>query len=147
MREAFDKAKESLMYDHVLLPVALDHNPNAEAAFDVATALAGETGKITVLSVVELVPGYVDAHVPPELRAETIDQCKDRVRALTEGRARMEPLVLYGHPAQSILDFADNNEVGCIVIASHKPGLQDYLIGSTAARVVRHAHCAVHVVR
>jgi nucleotide-binding universal stress UspA family protein len=56
-------------------------------------------------------------------------------------------MVLYGHPAQSILDFASNNGVECIVIASHKPGLSDYLIGSTAARVVRHAQCAVHVVR
>ena len=35
----------------------------------------------------------------------------------------------------------------CIVIGSHKPGLIDYLLGSTAARVVRHAPCAVHVLR
>ncbi len=37
--------------------------------------------------------------------------------------------------------------VDCIVIGSHKPGLSDYLLGSTAARVVRHAPCAVHVYR
>ena len=34
-----------------------------------------------------------------------------------------------------------------IVIASHDPGLADYLLGSTAGRVVRHAHCSVLVVR
>ena len=34
-----------------------------------------------------------------------------------------------------------------IVIASHDPGLVDYLLGSVAARVVRHAHCSVLVTR
>jgi nucleotide-binding universal stress UspA family protein len=33
------------------------------------------------------------------------------------------------------------------VIASHRPGMADLLIGSTAAQVVRHAPCAVHVLR
>ena len=34
-----------------------------------------------------------------------------------------------------------------IVIASHRPDLSDYLLGSTAARVVRHAQCTVLVLR
>ena len=38
-------------------------------------------------------------------------------------------------------------DTDCVVIASHRPGLQDYLLGSTAARVVRHAACSVHVLR
>jgi universal stress protein F len=33
------------------------------------------------------------------------------------------------------------------VIASHRPGIQDYFLGSTASRVVRHANCTVHVMR
>ena len=32
-------------------------------------------------------------------------------------------------------------------IASHQPGLQDYFLGSTAAKVVRHATCSVLVMR
>ena len=47
--------------------------------------------------------------------------------------------------------FADNaqavQDADVIVIASHDPGLADYLLGSVAARVVRHAHCSVLVVR
>ena len=34
-----------------------------------------------------------------------------------------------------------------IVMASHDPVLSDYLLGSVAARVVRHAHCSVLVAR
>ncbi|WP_371932559.1 universal stress protein [Pararhizobium sp. IMCC21322] len=46
-----------------------------------------------------------------------------------------------------MVEYAESNGVDCIIIASHRPGLQDYFLGSTAARVVRHAHCAVHVIR
>ena len=135
------------MYSHILLPVAMDHNPHASEAMRVAQNLAGVDGKVTILNVVELVPGYVDAHIPAEVKAENIETAKSTIRELAKGRERTEPVVLYGHAANSILDYAASNDVDCIVIASHKPGLQDYLIGSTAARVVRHAQCAVHVVR
>ena len=135
------------MYTHILLPVAMEHNPNADGAMQVAQTLAGESGKITILNVVELIPGYVDAHVPAAVKAENIETSKAAIKELADTYERAEPVVLYGHPANTILDFAANNEVDCIVIASHKPGLTDYLIGSTAARVVRHAQCAVHVVR
>ncbi|MBT8411941.1 MAG: universal stress protein, partial [Octadecabacter sp.] len=44
-------------------------------------------------------------------------------------------------------DFATDNSIDCIIMASHQPGLEDYFLGSTAARVVRHAKCSVHVIR
>ncbi|MBT8474881.1 MAG: universal stress protein, partial [Alphaproteobacteria bacterium] len=47
----------------------------------------------------------------------------------------------------TITEYADSHGCDCIIIMSHQPGLQDYFLGSTAARVVRHAHCAVHVMR
>ena len=34
-----------------------------------------------------------------------------------------------------------------IVIGCHAPGVGDFLLGSNAARVVRHAGCSVYVVR
>ena len=34
-----------------------------------------------------------------------------------------------------------------IMIASHKPGMSDYFIGSTASRVVRHSPVSVLVSR
>jgi nucleotide-binding universal stress UspA family protein len=48
---------------------------------------------------------------------------------------------------RSIIDFAKSNNIGCIVIGSHKPGLVDSFLGSMAAWGVRHAKCAVHVHR
>jgi len=42
---------------------------------------------------------------------------------------------------------AQEKGVDLIIIASHRPGLQDYFLGSTAAKVVRHAKCSVLVIR
>ena len=55
--------------------------------------------------------------------------------------------VIEGHSGRSILDWAESNSPDLIIIASHRPGMQDLLLGSTASQVVRHAACAVHVVR
>ena len=55
--------------------------------------------------------------------------------------------VLSGHTPLKILEYATEIGADLIIIASHRPGLQDYFLGSTAARVVRHAECAVLVDR
>jgi nucleotide-binding universal stress UspA family protein len=52
-----------------------------------------------------------------------------------------------GHPGNQILDLAEETNADLIIVASHRPGLQDYFIGSTAGRVVRHANCSVLVTR
>jgi nucleotide-binding universal stress UspA family protein len=42
---------------------------------------------------------------------------------------------------------AEEKGADLIIIASHRPGLKDYFLGSTAAKVVRHAKCSVLVIR
>jgi len=59
----------------------------------------------------------------------------------------MEAEARTGHSYKTILDVADEKQVDLIVIASHQPGLQDYFLGSTAAKVVRHAKCSVLIIR
>jgi nucleotide-binding universal stress UspA family protein len=56
-------------------------------------------------------------------------------------------LVKQGHSSNTILDEAEALGADCIVLGSHRPDYRDYLIGSTAARVVRHAQCTVVVER
>jgi nucleotide-binding universal stress UspA family protein len=55
--------------------------------------------------------------------------------------------VIHGSAGQAIVDYAEAHGADCIIVHSHKPELSDYLLGSTAARVVRHAPCSVHVIR
>jgi nucleotide-binding universal stress UspA family protein len=134
------------MYRNILVPIALDHKRDVAAALSVARTLAAEGGTITALTVVEAVPAYILAEFPEghmeRNRDSAAEALKDEV-----GGADVKTVAITGHSARSILDYAAAHEVDCIVIASHRPGLQDFFLGSTAARVVRHATCAVHVVR
>ena len=55
--------------------------------------------------------------------------------------------VLVGTVYDRIIDLAAKIDVGLIVIGAHQPELRDYLLGSNAARVVRHSRQSVMVLR
>ena len=134
------------MYKHVLVPVAVDHDRDTSAAFDIARQLAGAQGKVSAITVQEYVPLFTETYVPVDVTREIHQAVVDRFEEVVPDDIE-EKHVLRGTAAQSILSHVEKNDVDCIVIASHRPGLADYMIGSTAARVVRHAKCSVHVIR
>ena len=135
------------MYKHVLVPIAPDHSPITGEALAVAQQLLAEGSKITALTVVEPTPSYVASYIPEDMvteqRKDMMANLKSEVSTVPGASAH----VITGHAGATIVDYASEHEADCIVIASHKPGLQDFFLGSTAARVVRHAPCAVHVIR
>lgn len=136
------------MYMNILVPVSFEEGRDVAQALDVAKALSGEGAHITLLHVIEQVPSYATSFVTSQ---GFVDEAKAAVQrqldALCEGIPNAEGVVIEGHSGRSILEYAGERWADCIVIASHRPGLQDYFLGSTAAHVVRHAGCAVHVVR
>ncbi|TCS64569.1 universal stress protein [Primorskyibacter sedentarius] len=134
------------MYDKILVPMALNHGISP-MTLKTARVLCNPGGSITALHVYEVPQGSVAAY----LGENKVQEGMQRAHAvLKEKTADMEDVtaeIARGHPYRTIIDYAVKNDVGCIVIGSHMPGLSDYLLGSTAARVVRHAPCAVHVHR
>jgi len=135
------------MYKNILLPVVFDEGHDTQAAFLAAKALANDGAKFTVLHVIEDIPAYAASQIPGNVLAATRGAVESAVRQLSAGLEGAEPVIANGHPGRSITDYADNHGIDCIVMASHRPGLQDYFLGSTADRVVRHAKCSVHVIR
>lgn len=135
------------MYKNILVPIAMDHNPHLSEAFDAARALVEDGGKITAINVVETVPSYVAQYLPENQAEVTRNAVTAEMKAQIGATDGMNLVVVTGHAGQSIVEYADEHDVDCIVIASHRPGMKDFFLGSTAARVVRHAHCAVHVIR
>jgi universal stress protein F len=136
------------MYTSILVPVALDHEGGWGPAIAAAKCLKDAAGSVELLHVLEEVPGFVAAELPSGIldrnRAEA-EAALGRVAASSGLSPKVT--VVTGHASRSILDHAEATGADCIVIVSHRPGLQDYFLGSTAARVVRHAPCAVHVIR
>ena len=126
--------------------MALDHGISSHT-LAVAQKLCAEGGSITALHVFEAMSGAVATYVDRDMIEEGFERAKAELTAKTQDLPGVQPQIVKGHTYRTIIDFAAEHGVECIVIGSHKPGLSDYLLGSTAARVVRHAPCAVHVYR
>ncbi len=134
------------MYKSILVPMALDHDVS-QHTLEVARALSSDGGDITALHVYEMPQGSVSAFLDKEAVADSFQQARQLLQEKIEGLDGINPVIVKGHSARTIIEYANENAVDCIVIGSHKPGLSDYFLGSTASRVVRHAACAVHVNR
>ena len=135
------------MSNHILIPVALDHEKVAEKKIAVARRLLDPGGRITLLTVLESVPGFVaefsdmkpDNHLTTKIREKLKDvagSAGDIAVEVTTGKAGVE-----------IARYAERNDVDLIVVGSHAPGIEDYFLGSTASRVARRAHCSVYILR
>lgn len=135
------------MYKKILVPVALDHRPNTGVALDVARKLRADGGEIIAIHAIEPIPGYVSNYLSADLLHAGRETVQTALTAELGGVKDVKVELTNGSAGPAILEYAEEHGVDCIVVASHQPGLQDYFLGSTAARVVRHAHCSVHVVR
>ena len=135
------------MYKHILVPISFDQDRDAAGAIDIARTLAGGEGRITLIHVMEQIPNYAISYMPAEYLAESRKAVADELNSMAADIPHASGLVIEGHSGRTILDWAEQSEVDCIVIASHRPGMQDLFLGSTASQVVRHANCAVHVIR
>ena len=135
------------MYSNILVPIALDNEDDRVAeAIAIAKVLASDGAKITLLHVVEAVPSYAISYISADILTATRKGIEAEMARLAS-EIGANSVVIEGHSGRSILDYAEDHASDLIVIASHRPGMQTLLLGSTATHVVRHAQCAVHVLR
>ena len=136
------------MYKTILVPVDIAHIENAATMVDIARSQAGEDTRVVLLNVVEEVPNWVAATIPANLLSDLEHAAREQLTAIANASELNTTVeVRSGHPYQTILKAAEEIDADLIVIASHKPGMQDYFLGSVAAKVVRHAKCSVLVER
>jgi nucleotide-binding universal stress UspA family protein len=109
-----------------------------------------DDGDLTVISVVPL-----QASGPRSAGPVMSGDVEEHGRELDEAVAKLKEMGVeakkieaVGHPAESIVDEADRGKFDLIVVG-HRGlhGVARFLMGSTATRVVTHAHCDVLVVR
>ena len=136
------------MYKNILVPIDTGHVVEGKSIIDLAIQYATDDAKITLLNVVEDIPNWAAVNLPPDLIDNSIETVQSELKAIaTASGIKMDVEVRTGHSYNTILDVAEEKNTDLIIIASHRPGLQDYFLGSTAAKVVRHASCSVLVVR
>jgi nucleotide-binding universal stress UspA family protein len=135
------------MYHNILVPVVFDNEHDITAPVKLAGILKTPNAKITFLHVIEHVPSYAISYITAELQNELRVALHDELEKLAKRLQGAEGHIVEGHSGRTIVEYANAHRNDLIIIASHRPGLEDYFLGSTASHVVRHASCAVHVVR
>ncbi|WP_170775246.1 universal stress protein [Ruegeria lacuscaerulensis] len=135
------------MYKNILIPVALDQEHDTQASFAAARQLADADAVFTVVHVQEPIPAYVGSQIPSEVLANTRHEILENLHQTASEIPGAKARLISGHAGRAIVDFANECDADCIVLASHKPGFEDIFLGSTANRVVHHARCSVHVIR
>lgn len=135
------------MHSHILVPVALDHEDLLPRKMEQARTLLADGGKITLLTVLENVPGFVAEFVTVKSENHLVAKVKARLDAIAGDAGDVETVVETGKAGVVIAQYAAEHDVDLIVVGSHSPGIQDYFLGSTAARVARRAPCSVFIVR
>lgn len=136
------------MFKKILVPIDLSHEDVGLRMIRRAIALSDDGAKITLLHVIADIPSYAQSYLPEGQLQENLAETKKVLAALAQSSGvDAKTVVRYGSPSPVILDEAEEQGVDLIIIASHHPGIKDYLIGSTASRVVRHADCSVLIDR
>ncbi|WP_414163590.1 universal stress protein UspF [Superficieibacter sp. BNK-5] len=82
-----------------------------------------------------------------DLQREAISKLEEIVARFQIPDDRKQTHIAEGSPKDKILELAKTLHADLIILASHRPDISTYLLGSNAAAVVRHAACSVLVVR
>ena len=135
------------MHSHILIPVALDHESIALRKIELARKLLSEGGKITLLTVLEDVPGFVSEFIDMKPANHLSAKVKEKLDAVAAGADDIVTAVDTGKAGVRISSFAEAQDVDLIIVGSHHPTATDYFLGSTAARVARRAPCSVYILR
>jgi len=159
MRNKEDKSRRSnkpalrLPWRCILVPI--DFSETSFCAFEVAVPLARDLGaRLLLLSVVESTVslGGMEAVAVAIPDGELVEDAKARLPKIAKRfvppSVKVDVLVEQGSAFNVITRVAKQQAVDLIVLTTHgRTGFERVLIGSTAERVVRHAHCPVYVVR
>ncbi|MGK0269698.1 MAG: nucleotide-binding universal stress UspA family protein [Cocleimonas sp.] len=133
------------MYNKILIASALNQG-FSDRALQAAKSLITENGKIIVAHVMEPVNNVVQSFVKDDVKSKAHDKIKSMMAERNNDDA-IESEILQGQAGREISKYAEKIGADCIIIGSHKPGLEDFFLGSTSSRVVRHSKCSVHVLR
>jgi len=67
---------------------------------------------------------------------------------LTGEKGKPHTAVLFGKPADSLIDYIESNDIDLIVIATHgRSGVTRWLMGSVAEKILRSAKVPIFIVR
>lgn len=139
------------MFKNILVPIDLEADEAPDRVLNAVARLSEESAIVRLLYVVHTVPPLVSQFLPEDFEqktsVESLNRLKKTAKQVDLGGRTLDFVVRHGDVYREILQAADEEESDLIALSSHQPGMEDYLLGSNAARVVRHSKCTVLILR
>ena len=141
------------MFKDILLALDLNALDEDKGAIGFVKDHIGSHGDATVHAVT-VVPDFqmsiVGSFFPADFEKKALDEAQGRLHAATDeafGKGKAQCIIAHGNIYKEILRVTDDIKADLIVMGSGTHDVGDYLLGTNAARVVRHAKTSVLVVR
>ncbi len=140
------------MYKRIILAVDLAEPASEPKGLRQALELAkAGGGELRLVNVQPVIPATFMEYVPADFDAEQEKRAKETLDAILAEidlpAERKSVAARAGGIYHELLQEATDWGADLIVVGSHRPVMSDYLLGSNAKTIVRHAQCSVLVVR
>ena len=141
------------MYKNILAAIDLNEDTSSRQPLLSAVELTRIfAARLHVLNVVRDIDAILQSKASPRGYDTIVLYLQNQLVALIRqvNASDLNPNILVCHGASiyaEILRVADEAGIDLIVVGSHRPAMKDYLLGTNASRVVRHARCSVLVAR
>jgi len=144
--------REVAMFAKILVPIDMTESEMTEKSVRMAEAVAKKfDSDVRLINVQSLLPIAIIDYVPENFGDEIRLGLEKEIAAIAakvdRPTERVSTNILYGPVYQKILSEGESWGADAIILSSHRPGMDRFLIGSNASAVVRHATCSVLVVR
>lgn len=141
------------MVTKILLPLDLNHENSWRGALPAALkAVASSQGELHVLTVVpDFGMAVVGTQFPDGFEKEALSRANEALRKLVSDNVpsdvNVTTHIAHGRVYDKIVAAADEIDADLIVMAAHNRDMKEFLVGSNAERVMRHADCSFLLVR
>jgi len=152
---SYDERGIKGMFKKILF--ALDFSESSEHAFNYAYAMSRNfNARLIILHVIQEpidLSGFYVPHISFEKLEKEIEEGAQKMmeafcEKMDKDFTNYETEIISGIPYEEILGKAVKEDVSLIVMGTHgRKGIDHFLFGSTAERVVRSARCPVMTVR
>ncbi len=140
------------MFRRIVLAVDLADSASPPKGLTQALELAmAGGGALRLVNVQPQLPATFMEYVPADFDEEQQAHAQEALDAIVAKidlpKDRLSRSVVSGGVYHELLREATDWNADLIVVGSHRPVMSDYLLGSNAKTIVRHAQCSVLVVR
>jgi len=140
------------MYKRIILAVDLAEQSRKPKGLPEALELTKfGGGELRLVNVQPVVPATFMEYVPADFDAEQTKRANEALDVILGEidlpAERKSAVARAGGIYHELLQEAQDWNADLIVVGSHRPVMSDYLLGSNAKTIVRHAQCSVLVVR